>query len=546
LDLGFGWQFTGIGLQAMIGLNFMKRFAFFRLAAVLCLPLSATAQPYDFILRNGRVIDGTGNPAFFADVAVKDGRVAAIGRKLSGGAAQEFDAGGQIVAPGFIDVHTHAENIESLPEAENFLRMGVTTLVLGNCGSSRLGIGAYFSKLDEMGVSPNVSTLIGHGSVRSQVLGRSIRRPPTSEELEEMKGLVEQAMKEGALGMATGLIYLPGTFADTEEIVELARVVSAYGGIYVSHMRNEGRAIFSALDELFRIAREADIRAQISHIKLSGNIAWGQADKVLAAIDEQRALGLDITQDQYMYAASSTGISQLVPASAREGGPDAFKERIANPEEKARIIADMKQGLQATGRDSYAYAVIASYRADPSLQAKNIAEAARQRFGSDSLDAQIEMILEIQSKGGASGVFHGMNEDDLQDFLRHPNTMIASDSSVRRFEAGVPHPRGYGNNARALARYVRELEILRLEEAVRRMTTLPATVFGIKDRGQLREGAWADLVVFDPATVQDPATFNEPHQYATGFQYVFVNGVLVVENDEHNGARPGKMVRRGM
>ncbi|MCS6861348.1 MAG: amidohydrolase family protein, partial [Abditibacteriales bacterium] len=308
-------------------------------------------------------------------------------------------------------------------------------------------------------------------------------------------------------------------------------------------IRGEGTTILNALDELFRIAREAKIRAQISHIKLSGKAAWGRADEVLAAIEKARADGLDITQDQYVYTASSTGISQLIPARARVGGREKFVERLSDPDEKAKIVAQMKENLQRSGRDSYAYAVIASYRADPSLNGKNIAEAAKVKRGSDSLDDQIELILEIEKTGGASGVFHGINEDDLQKFLQHPNTMIASDSGVRGFGEGVPHPRGYGNNARVLARYVRELKLLRLEEAIRRMTSLPATTFRLKDRGVLREGAWADLVIFDPQKVQDLATFNDPHHYATGILHVFVNGVAVVKDGEHTGARPGKALR---
>lgn len=494
----------------------------------------------DLIIRHGRVMDGTGNPAFFADVAVKQGRVAAIGR-LTNTALLEIDAQGLVVAPGFIDVHTHAENIDELPLAENFVRMGVTTLVLGNCGSSALDVGAFFRRLEATNVSVNVATLIGHGTVRGKAMGGSFHRPPTDDELSRMKSLVGQAMNDGAVGLSTGLIYLPGTFARTEEIIELAKIAAAYDGIYASHMRNEGKEIFDALNELFRIAREAKIRAEVSHIKLSGNANWGQANQVLATIEKARADGLDITQDQYVYTASSTGIGQLIPGGSREGGK--FGERLADPREKAGIVAEMKRNLKSSGRKDYTYAVIASYQRDPSLNGLNLVEAARKTHGSASLDAQIELILEIQQHGGASGIFHGISEPDLQTFLQHPNTMIAADSSVREFGEGVPHPRGYGNNARVLARYVRELKLMRLEDAIRRMTSLPATTFHLKDRGQLREGAWADIVVFDPATVQDNATFNGPHHYATGFKFVFVNGIAVAKNDETAGARPGKILR---
>jgi N-acyl-D-amino-acid deacylase len=500
------------------------------------------AESYDLIIRGGRLIDGTGTPAAHADLAIRQGRLAAIG-KLQGQAAMTIEASGLIVAPGFIDVHTHAENIEELPLAENFLRMGVTTLVLGNCGGSRLKIAQFFTKLERAGISPNVATLIGHNTVRSEVMGGSFRRPPTEEELDRMKALVGQAMKEGAVGLSTGLIYLPGTFATTDEIIDLAKVASAHDGIYVSHIRDEGAGIFDALDELFRIAREANIRAQISHLKLSGRPSWGRAREVIKAVEEARAEGLDITQDQYAYTASSTGISQLIPATAREGGQDRFLERIRQPDQKAQLVREMKEKLQRAQQDSYAYALIAHYDKDPSLNGKNLVEAARLKRNSDSLDDQIELILDIQANGGATGVFFGIDEEDLRLFMQHPNTMFASDSSVRRIQEGIPHPRGYGNNARVLARYVQELKLFRLEEAIRRMTSLPANTFGLQDRGQLRRGNWADIVVFDPGKVRDVSTFGDPHHCAIGFEAVLVNGVVVVKNDRHTGARPGKVLR---
>jgi len=506
------------------------------------LAFCACAADYDLLIKGGRVVDGTGNPAFVADIGVKDGKVAALG-KVSGTATRELDASGKVVCPGFIDVHTHAEEVDEVPQAENFVRMGVTTIVLGNCGSSVLDVGAFFRKLEETNTSVNVATLVGHGSVRGKVMGGSFMRPPTEEELSRMKKLVEQGMKDGALGLSTGLIYLPGTFAKTEEIVELAKVASEFNGIYASHMRSEGEEIFEALAEVFRIAREAKIRAEISHIKLSGKQNWGQPQKVLEAIEGARAEGLEITQDQYTYTASSTGISQLVPETAREGGK--FKERLADPEQKKKIIAEMKEKLHRGKRTDYSYAMIAEYKADQSLNGLNVLEAARKKRGSDSLDEQIELILEMQANGGASGVFHGINEDDLRVFLKHPNTMFASDSGIRRWKEGMPHPRSWGNNARVLARYVREVGALRLEDAVRRMTSLPATAFRLSERGIVREGCAADLVVFDPAKVQDNATFSDPHHYATGFDAVFVNGVEVVVKDKHTGARPGQVLRRG-
>jgi N-acyl-D-amino-acid deacylase len=505
-------------------------------------PALLPAATYDWVLRHGRVIDGTGNPAVSADVAIQAGRIAAIGH-IAGGATRELDVRGLIIAPGFIDVHTHAEDVVDLPLAENFLRMGVTTLVLGNCGGSKLNIGEFFTQLEAKPAAPNIATLIGHNTVRSQVMGGSFQRPPTAPELAQMKTLVGQAMQAGAVGFSTGLIYLPGTFARTEEIIELAKVAAAHDGIYVSHLRHEDTQIFEALDEFFRIAREAHIRAEISHVKLSGQAAWGRPAEVLAAIERARAGGLDITQDQYLYTASSTGISTLIPSADREGGREKFAALLADAAAKARLVATMKEKIRARGHADYAYAVVANYRHDPTLNGLNLPAAAKKSRGSASLDDQIELILDIEARGGAQGIFHGLSEADLQAFAQHPNTMFASDSGVRKFNEGVPHPRGYGNNARVLARYVRELKLLRLEDAVRRMTWLPAATFGLPDRGQIRVGAWADLVVFDPATVQDHATFSEPHHYATGYRLVLVNGVAVVEHDVVTGARPGKPVR---
>ena len=514
------------------------------LAALPLLLLSAAfAQDYDLVVRHGRVVDGTGAPANAADVAVRDGRIIAVGKDLAGRGRAEIDARGRVVAPGFIDVHTHSEDIDELPAAENFLRMGVTTIVTGNCGSSKLEVARFFDTITKTGVGINVATLIGQGTVRGQVMGGSFMRPATSEELERMRALVDQAMQDGAVGMSTGLIYLPGTFTKTEEIIELAKVVSAHGGIYASHMRHETVKIFEALGELIRIAREANLPAEVSHLKLSGPAAWGRTADVIAMLDRARADGLRITHDQYVYTASSTGIATLVPDEAREGGNNEFKARLADPEKKAAIVAQMKSTLQKAKRTDYTYAVIASYRRNPELNGRTVPQAAKLLRNSDTLDDQIETVLDITANGGAQGVFHGMSEDDLQKFLVLPQTMIASDAGVRKFGDGVPHPRGYGNNARVLARYVRELKLLSLEEAVRKMSSLPARTFRLKNRGELRPGFVADLVVFDPEKVSAPSTFNDPHHYAVGFDDVIVNGVPVIRDAHLTEARPGKPVR---
>ncbi len=512
---------------------------------LLCSALAVPAQVCDLVLRGGRVIDGTGNPAYFADIGIKNGRIAAIGKLKD--APRQIDCRGLVITPGFIDVHTHAEDIDDLPLAENFVRMGVTTVVSGNCGTSPLPVERFLQRLESNKVSINFATLVGHGTVRKAAMGGNFNRPPTAAELARMKDLVARAMDEGALGLSTGLIYSPGEFAQTGEIIELAKIVAERNGIYASHMRGEGTNIFNSLAELFDVAREGGVRSHVSHIKLAGPAVWGQADKVLALIEKARAEGLDITQDQYLYTASSTSMAQLIPDDFKPGG--AFAKRWDEPEVQANLAAAMKAGLAGGKRPDYAYAVIANYKHDPSLNGLNIAEAAAKVHGTKSLDDQIRLVIDIQKNGGATGIFHGMDETDLRTFLQHPNTMIASDSGVRRFGSGVPHPRGYGNNARVLAHYVRELKLLRLEDAVRRMTSLPATVFGLKDRGCLREGAWADIVVFDPETVRENSTFKDPHHYATGFAYVFVNGTIVVQHDKHTRLedtrlKPGQAIRR--
>jgi N-acyl-D-amino-acid deacylase len=495
-----------------------------------------SAPDYDLLIRNARIADGTGAAIIKGSVAVKDKHIVAVG-DVTGTANTEVDARGMVVAPGFVDVHTHSENIVQIPVAENFIRMGVTTIVTGNCGNSRTDVAKFFAEIEAARVTINVATLIGHNSIREQVMGGRFRSAPNAEQMEQMKALVEQAMKDGAVGLATGLIYLPGAFSKTEELIELAKVAAAHDGIYASHMRHETVRIFTAIEELIRIAREAMIRAELSHIKLSGPSAWGKTTEVIAMLDKARAEGLTITHDQYVYTASSTGLSQLIPDKAREGTRDDFIARISDPAQKAEIIVEMKDMREKQGRTDYGYAVIARFYADPALNGKNIPEAAKLKRGSDSIENQIELIFDIEKQGGGSAVYHGMNEDDLQIFLRHPLTMIASDGGPRRLGEDIPHPRSYGNNARVLGRYVRELKVLTLEEAIRRMTSLPAQTFHLQDRGVIKRGAWADIVIFDPEKIGDPATYDDPHRYAVGVSDVIVNGSIVIRDGVLTEAR---------
>lgn len=500
------------------------------------------AADFDLLITNARIADGSGAALTTGSIGIKDRRIVAVG-KVAGSSGVTMDAGGRVVAPGFIDVHTHSEDILQKPLAENFLRMGVTTIVTGNCGSSHVDVAAFFRELEQVGVTLNVATLIGHNSIRREAMGGSFLRAPSAEQMARMKSFVEVAMKDGAVGLSTGLIYTPGTYAKTEEIIELAKVAASHDGIHASHMRAETVKIFGAIEELVRVAREAKIRTELSHIKLSGPTAWGKTAEVLALLDKARAEGLAITQDQYAYTASSTGLVQLIPDKALDGGREAFLKRLADPVQKAEILDEMRKSRERQGRKDYGYAVIAQFRPDPTLNGLSIPKAAKLKRGSDSLSAQIELLFDIERQGGAGAVFHGMSEDDVKAFLRHPLTMIASDGGPRTLGEDMPHPRSYGNNARVLARYVQELNVLTLPEAIRRMTSLPAETFRLKDRGVLKPGGWADLVIFDPDTVADTATFADPHHYAIGFSEVIVNGTPVIQNSMLTGKRPGGPLR---
>ncbi|WP_395716815.1 amidohydrolase family protein [Prosthecobacter sp.] len=513
-----------------------------RLFFAFLLAATATAADFDLLITNARIADGSGKRLVSGSIAVKGRKIVAVG-EIEGTADQTIDAGGKVAAPGFIDVHTHSEDICQNPVAENFLRMGVTTIITGNCGNSRTDVAKFFQEIGEAKVTLNVATLIGHNSVRKEGMGGIFIRAPDEAQLEKMKALVDQAMQDGAVGLSTGLIYVPGSFAKTEEIIALAKVAAKHDGIYVSHMRSESVKIFDALDEFMRVLRESGCRGEVSHIKLSGPTAWGKAGELLAVLDKARAEGLKITHDQYAYTASSTGLRQLIPDSALEGTREDYLAKLADPKQKADILAKMAEIRERQGRKDYGYAVIAKFKADPALNGKSVAEAAKIVRGSDTLDEQIELVLDIEARGGASAIFHGMDEKDVQTFMQHPLTMIASDGGPRRPGEDVPHPRSYGDNARVLGRYVRELKLLSLEEAVRRMTSLPAQTFQLKDRGMIKAGAFADIVIFDPAKVNDPSTFDDPHHYAEGFTDVIVNGGAVIREGQLTEVRSGGPLR---
>jgi len=514
-----------------------------RLALLLALAVVPAVAQYDILIRNARVIDGTGNPWFHSNIAIRDGRIAAIGRLEGATAARVIDAAGRVAAPGFIDVHTHVEGtIEKVPRADNYLLDGVTTIVTGNCGGSTEDVGRWFARLEQLGIGVNVATLIGHNTVRRQVMGTE-NRHATPEELARMKELVHAAMAQGAVGLSTGLIYIPGAYAPTEEVVELAKSAAVYGGVYASHMRDEGAQILEAIHEAARVGEQAGMPVQISHFKIDTPRLWGFSEKSIALVEDYRRRGVDVTVDQYPYDHSSTNLGITLPAWALAGGADALRERLSNPETRARIAAEMKQRLQDLGHPDYSYAIVARFEKEPSWEGKNLAEITRLRGLEASVDNQVETIFHILGNGGAQMIYHSMSETDIERILRYPNTAIASDGGVRIFGEGMPHPRSYGTNARVLAEYVRKRGVLTLEDAIRRMTSLPARTFRFRDRGLVREGFAADLVIFDPARVQDKATYTQPHQYSEGFDYVLVNGVIMVDNGSLTDARGGRVLR---
>jgi len=517
--------------------------AFYLICSLLLSPLVLFSRQiperFDLAINNARIIDGTGNPWFRGSIGIRGGKIARISREEITAADKIIDVGGLIVAPGFIDVHAHTEDIFTNPTAENFIRMGVTSLVTGNCGGSATDIQEFLGNFTKTPLAINLATLIAHGSVRAKVMGLD-NREPTPEEQNQMNQLVEKAMRDGAVGLSTGLIYVPGTFARTEEVVELAKIASRFGGVYASHIRNEGNEVFDAIKEAINIGEAANIPVEISHFKISSRALWGRTPDTIGLVEEARKRGLQVTVDQYAYTASSTSLDARLPNWAIAGGREEGKQRLANPETRKKIIEEMKQGLKKSKFKDYEFAYVASYRANPEFNGKNIKEITKIVRGKSSLDAQIEQIFEMYEKGGAQMVYRVMDETDVQNIMRQPFTMIASDSGVRRFGSGVPHPRGYGNNARVLGRYVRELKLLSLEDAIRKMTSLPAQTFNLRDRGLLKEGFAADIVVFDETKVSDLATFENPHQYATGFAYVIVNGVIVFDGVKMTGQMPGQ------
>ncbi len=525
-----------------------------------CLALSmvvaastAAGTEIDLLISNARIVDGTGNPWFIANVAVDDGHIVGVGSNLNTEAKTVIDAGGRVLAPGFIDVHTHVESSQNreglfnLPRADNYLLDGVTTIVTGNCGGSEIDVAAWGQSLEDLGI--NVATLIGHNSIRRAVVGLD-DRAPTDAEMVQMKALVEQGMRDGAVGLSTGLLYVPGTYATTEEVVGLARVASGYGGVYTSHIREQGAKLHDSISEAVRVGREANMPVQISHLKVKGRTRWGTIGSAIDLIESYREEGVDVVVDAYPYERASTNLGINLPRWAVAGSAADIAARIEDGETHEQIVDGMKDMLVDGGYADYSYATVAQYRPNPSYNGRTISEINRLVERSASTDNEIQTILDMMIDGGQAGVtqgasmiYHFMSEEDVDTIFRYPNAAVASDGSIIAFGRGQPHPRSYGTNARILANYVRERNVMTLEDAVRRMTSLPARTFSFHDRGIIRPGFVADLVLFDPDKVTDKATFADPHQYSEGFDFVIVNGVTAVADGALSDERAGEFIR---
>ena len=517
------------------------------MAAVALLALAAAQPapaPYDLLLKNGRIVDGTGSAWFTGDVAIRGDAIARIAPSIDGPAARTIDVRGSVVAPGFIDIHTHARRgIMQAPTAPNYSRQGVTTVMEGPDGSSPLPLAPFLEQLEALKMSINIGTFVGQGTVRNAVVGDT-NRTATPEEIAKMVGLVEQGMRDGAFGMSTGLFYVPGTFTPTSEVIELAKAAGRFGGMHESHQRDDAAKLLDSVNETIAIGEKGGLPTQISHAKVVGVANWGKSVDMLALVDAARARGVDVTIDQYPYTASSTSVAAaLIPAWVLEGGREQTLARLKDPGSREKA----KGGIAAMIRDERGggdpkNVQFASCGFDPSLAGKTLADLTIKRGKPPTIRNAAEVTMWIVEQGGCQGIFHAMSERDLTRILRHPVTMIASDGEVPVFGRANPHPRSYGTFARVLGVYVREKKALSLEEAVRKMSAAPAARLGLSDRGLLKAGMKADIAIFDPATVRDKATCQEPHQYAEGFSYVLVNGQVIVENGQMTEARPGRVL----
>lgn len=509
-----------------------------------------TPPPLDIVIQGGTVFDGRDVPGVRADVGIAGDRIVAVGDLADATARQVIDADGLAVVPGFVDVHSHAvrnrtddSGLFLHPDAENYIRQGVTTAIGGPDGGSWLPVSGLLEALEVAPAAINFGTFVGHNRVRAEVMGR-IDRAPTATELDAMRALVAAAMEDGAYGLSSGLQYIPGAYSDTTEVIALAAVAARYGGIYITHMRHEGRELLDSVDETIRIGREAGLPAQITHHKAMGVSMWGKSVDSLAMVDAAIAEGLDISSDVYPYTASSTGIRVMFPSWALEGDRATREARFRDPVSRQAVLDGIVENLALDrAGDDLGRVVIASCRWAPEYNGKSLGELLDERDVTRSLEAAAELVLELELGGTCSAIYHTMDEDDVIRFMRHPTTMIASDGAIVVPGPDVPHPRSYGAFARVLSRYVRELDALPFETAIHKMSMLPAERIGLDDRGRIEPGAFADIAVLDPDQVADRATFERPHQFAVGVRHVLVNGRAALLDGEMTGQRPGAVLR---
>lgn len=507
-------------------------------------PDAGASREADVILRNGRLLDGTGNPWVRGDVAIREDRVVAVGRLQGWTAPEELDVSGFYVAPGFIDAHSHAgPGLASEDRSHAFpqLAQGVTTVFVNPDGGGPVDLAEQRAELLQHGLGINVAQLVPHGSVRGVVLGMEDRLA-SPVELEEMRAMVRAGMEEGAFGLSSGPFYAPGSFSDTRELVELARVAAEYGGVYTSHIRDESDysiGLIAAVDEVITVAREAEIRGIVTHVKALGPRVWGFSTAVVRRIERARDEGVEVFADQYPYIASATGLSSaLVPRWAQEGGAEAMRVRLRDPETRPRLVEEIWENLDRRGGANRIQ--FRSFTEDPSIEGRTLAEVAAER-GVDAVEATLALL----DQGSPSIVSFNMDERDVAEFMRQPWTMTASDGDFPRWGEGVPHPRSYGAFPRKLRQYVVEEGVVTLEEAIRSMTSLPALVHRMEDRGTLRAGMVADVVVFDLDQVRDRATFTDPHQLSEGMVHVLVNGGFAIRDTEFTDLRNGRVLRMG-
>ena len=500
--------------------------------------LPVAAADVDLVLRGGTIFDGTGSEGATGDVAIRGDRIVGVGRFEVDRAKRTIDCTGLVIAPGFIDLHTHCDGglVDRVKRWNvNYLTQGCTTVVTGNCGSGSVKVGPFLDRIDRQGAGTNGAHLVPHGSVRRAVMG-SADRPAKPDELEKMKELVDAGMREGAWGMSTGLIYVPGTFARTDEIVELAKVVASHGGIYVSHIRNEAGGLLGAVDEALRIGREAGLPVHISHFKVGGKPNWGLIRQAVAAIEAARGAGLKVTADQYPYIATSTSLSDtLFPATGIPGGRSNLRKRMeADPDLDRAVRKLVGERIAQSAR-----VAIASSRNFSKLVGKGLREAAAER----DVDP-IDLALEIHDRGGASVVNFSLDEADVRYVMGIPWVATASDGSTLLPTAGLsPHPRSFGTFPRKIGHYAVREQVISMGWAVRSATGLPADILGLAERGYLRPGYWADVVVFDPAELIDRATFENPQRYSTGVRYLYVAGRLALEDGKPTGELAGRALR---